>query len=244
MIRKFLILFIIGTISTAGFSQSITILSATLKKAKEQTNITISLVGSINVSFEINNPTKDTLYLFPRLVEPFLKIKPIYIFQEQPGIAKHSKDCIALFYDDPRPYSAGYRKFDHDKDIVRVAPKSKKKFNFNNTVTEGFCSDYGKKIEVTMIYNQSLSDFNIASSENKIKENEVAYKIVAESKSTYEQDSVLKKETELLRKLEQTMYALKRENEDLTTHIADFKYIQSLPFYTKEIRSNTVLVNE
>lgn len=245
MIKKIITLFLMLVIGASSYGQSIKITKATLdKRVVEENSGQIQVDGTINIEFEINNSAKDTLYLFNRLVEPFIAEKPFKVSQTQASIEQFSKDCGGVFIYNQAPSSYRYLKFDKNNDIIKIAPKTKKTFSFTRPVEEGFCPLSGKKIEICITYKQELSDFNPANYQYKIIQNETALKILREHKDLYEKTEILKEKESLLKETNRIIENLESENDYNSARIKDYEYIKKLSLYSKEIKSNCVFVNE
>lgn len=245
MVKKIITILIIFIIEVNSYGQNIKIIKATLdKRVVREYSGQAQVDGIIDIEFEINNSTKDTLYLFNRLVEPFIAEKPFKVTQTQTSIEKFSKDCGGVFIYNQPPSSYRYEKFDKDNDIIKIAPKAKKKLSLTRIVEEGLCPLNGKKIEICITYKQELSEFNSENYQKQIVQNETALKILRAHKELYEKTEVLKEKENLLKEINRTIEDLESDNKYASARIKDYEYIKKLPLYDKEIKSNCVSVNE
>ena len=91
------------------------------------------------IEYEIKNNTKDTIYLFTRLVEPFLEEKPFQIIQTQNSIEKFAKECGGRFVYEIIPSSNYFKKLNIEEDIVVIPPKGIEKMSIQRYADEGLC---------------------------------------------------------------------------------------------------------
>ncbi|MGI9652040.1 hypothetical protein [Chryseobacterium sp. RLHN22] len=235
-------LFLIGI---TLFGQTLTINKATLdRKILSQNSDGVSVRGIIEIEYEIKNNTKDTIYLFTRLVEPFLEEKPFQIIQTQNSIEKFAKECGGRFVYEIIPSSNYFKKLNIEEDIVVIPPKGIEKMSIQRYADEGLCPMKGKKIGLQLVYNLVMSKFNKAESLLEIKSVEEGLKLLQSQEKMIENNNILKEQHNLIKELEASSEYLTNRIENLNRRVVEFDYLSKHSFTSKKLISNIVFVNE
>lgn len=111
-------------------------------------------------------------------------------------------------------------------------------------VTAGFCPEPGRKIEVCVTYKLNLTPVDPAPELAKIRNGEAALKILEQQQAVFDSNAIIRRNTELLRQLKESIRSLKAQNRYLVECMEEAAYLENLPFVKKELKSNSVFVNE
>ncbi|KAF2509099.1 hypothetical protein [Flavobacterium foetidum] len=227
------------------FGQTLTIKKASLdKKVLSRDGDEVLVRGIIDIEFEVKNNTKDTIYLFTRLVEPFLEEKPFQTIQTQNSIEKFDKECGGRFVYEIVSSSNYFKKLNIEEDIVRIPPNKIENMSLQRYVNEGLCPLKGKKIGLQLVYNLVMSTFSNSASLQEIKNTEEALKILENQQKIIVNDSILNKRKTLTAELKESIDYLKNDIEYLNQRIVEFYYLSKHSFTRKKLVSNIVFINE
>ncbi len=200
--------------------------------------------GYLELEFGVHNNTKDTLYLFMKAFDPLVAQDPFQVVQSQKAPARPTDTCQEAFTGDRIPSPPSYRNFDTARYIVKILPAKTADLYMREPVTAGFCPETGRKIEVCVTYKLNLTPVDPAPELAKIRNGEAALKILEQQQAVFDSNAIIRRNTELLRQLKESIRSLKAQNRYAVERLEEAAYLKSLPFVKKELKSNSVFVNE
>ncbi|RQO31731.1 hypothetical protein DBR32_07230 [Taibaiella sp. KBW10] len=235
--KNTIFLFLLMAITVKGYSQKINITKADLQKTVySEYNEVVQVTGMVYIYFEIINPTKDTLYLIGRDVPHLTAQKPFILIQTQSS--KTSKEVFI-----PGPPSVWDNTPLRTQDIVKVPPNAKKEMYISREINEGLSAVKGDKIALQIKYRLVRDSTAKASNMNALTEIENSIALLKKDQSVYQQNELIKG-TGLLGDVDRAIEKLGNRENSERNKIKALQLMENAPFYTNEIVSNRVYVNE